>query len=308
VSGSVLAAAAAGTAFAAAGILGDFLHSTFGFVPSLLAVYAQGFPPLVLRSSPPFGDFLALLYVLSALALVLLGAELPRGSRVSEESRAVLPVLAWIVLAMLSVFERQHVGYPFFGVPVALILLARWVRAPGAVPRFRFAVAAAGLAGFIWLRDPAVLAASVANAIRHPVPPPDTAPLSEPRRAHGAVFRRNDRTLILKTAEMIRRAGFRAGDTWLDFASEPGLYFLFDRPCPIRYYEVPFYQSESRQREVVEAVARNPKVRAVLIRAVYPPIDWIPSADRAPLVDGFLRDGFRPFFDEDGVEFWLRRP
>ncbi|MFY9551569.1 MAG: hypothetical protein WAU32_10490, partial [Thermoanaerobaculia bacterium] len=310
-SGAALSAAALGTVFAAAGILGDFFHTTFRFVPGLLPAYAQGFPALVLPKGSPsalFADPLAVLYIVAAAALILLGAELPRGSRVSDGARAALPVLTWIVLAMLSVLERQHVGYPFFAVPAALVLLGRWFRAPGAARRLRTALAAASLFGFAWLRSPWLLAMSVAGVIRHPALPPDAAPLSEPRRARGAIFRLHDRTLIVKTADMMRRAGFRAGDTWFDFANEPGLYFLFDRRCPIRYYEVAFYESDRAQREVIDAVARNPRVRAALVRSAYPPIDGIPNAVRAPLVDRFLRERFCPFFDEDGIEFWLRRP
>ena len=106
---------------------------------------------------------------------------------------------------------------------------------------------------------------------------------------------------------MMERAGFRDDDTWLDFANEPGLYFLFDRRCPIRYYEVAFYESESAQREVIAAVRRNPRVRAVLMSGTYPLIDGVSNEIRAPFVARYIRENFRPFLREDGIEFWIRR-
>ena len=307
-SGAIPAAVAVAVSLAAFGILDDFARTTFRLVPALFPAYALGFPSL---SAPPVVEVPSIpfpaLYGFVALALVILGAELPRGARVPEPARAVLPILAWSVLAMLSVVERLHFGYLFLAVPTALLLLARWFRRSGRAGPAAL-VAGAAVAAFASLHSPVGLARAVAGAIQNPRSPPDTSPLDQPRRARGGIFRRWDRTLILRTADMMRRAGFRDGDTWIDFASEPGLYFLFDRPCPIRYYEVPFYESEEAQQEVIEAIARDAHVRAVLISAVYPPIDGIANAVRAPRVYEFLRQHFHPFFREDGVEFWSRDP
>jgi hypothetical protein len=108
---------------------------------------------------------------------------------------------------------------------------------------------------------------------------------------------------------MIRQADLRGGDTWLDFANAPGLYYLFDRDCPIRYYEVPFYEAESAQDEVIAAVDANPRVRTVLISSglLAQTIDGLDNATRAPRVAAFLRERFRPFYRAGGIEFWLRK-
>ena len=47
---------------------------------------------------------------------------------VSDPARPLLPVCAWIALAMLAVLERHHLNYPYFVVPAAVVLLARWIQ------------------------------------------------------------------------------------------------------------------------------------------------------------------------------------
>lgn len=61
------------------------------------------------------------------------------------------------------------------------------------------------------------------------------------------------------------RTTLRPGETFYDFVNAPILYFLFDLPCPIRQPEVPFYQSEEGQREVIARLESDPSVRAVLM-------------------------------------------
>jgi len=306
-SGALPAAVIIAVSLAAFGILDDFARTTILLLPALFPAYALGFPTL---SASPMAEVPSIpfpvLYGVVLLALVLLAAELPRGERVREPARGVLPVLAWIVLAMLSVVERWHFGYLFLAVPTALILLARWFRVSGGAGPPRALVAGVALAAFASLHNPIELVRAVANGIQKASFFPDTLPLEQPRRARGATFRRWDQTLLLETSELMRRAGFEDGDTWLDFANEPGLYFLFERPCPIRYYEVPFYESEAAQDEVIEAISREPHVRAALIAAPYGEIDGIPNATRAPRVWAYLRAHFRPFLRENGIEFWIR--
>jgi hypothetical protein len=79
--------------------------------------------------------------------------------------------------------------------------------------------------------------------------------------------------------------------------------------CPIRFYEVPFYESPSAQEEVVATLERNEKVRAVLVASGLPSdrIDGVPNAARAPKVAKFLELNFQPFLNRNGVEWWLRR-
>src|SRR5262249_41238114 len=109
------------------------------------------------------------------------------------------------------------------------------------------------------------------------------------------------------TQEMLRRADFRSDDTWLDVAGAPGLYYLFDRDCPIRYYEVAFFESARAQDEVIAAIERNPHVRAVLMRGPFPPVDTLGVAVRAPRVGADRREHVRPVSREGEVEWWLRK-
>jgi hypothetical protein len=301
-----------GVVLAAFGILRDFLNTTFVFVPALLPVYALGFSHVALPGDgvsllAALRDETVLFYAFVTISVVLLGAWLPRAPRVGPRARSVLPICAWAVLAMLSVLERQHTGYGVLIVPVGALLMARWLRGWRGWTSPRSLLPAAALGLLAWLRRPVFLLASIASAIANPWPPPGTASLSQPARARGGVFGPADAALVAATAEMMRLAGFGRDDTWFDFASVPGLYYLFDRNCPIRYYEVGFYETEDAQREVIAAVERNPHVRAVLRSNPRGTIDGVPNAVRAPRVEEFIRERFRPFYREGEVEFWLRK-
>jgi hypothetical protein len=304
VRGALVPSSVALAALVLLGVLPEFASTTFRFLPSLLPVYAQGLPPaLPLDAST---TMTATLYAAAAAGVVLLGALLPRGKRVPDAARALVPVSAWIAAAMLSVLERRHVNYPYFVVPALVVLLALWIRSEARDGLVGTLAAASVVAAFALLHGVPAAPRLVAGAIPPRPLDPSLEPIAAPRRAAGAVFRLPDRILVARTADLLRRAGFGPRDTWLDFANEPGLYFLFERPCPIRYYEVPFYESDAAQREVIAAVEANPRVRAVLVRGAYPPIDLVPNADRAPLVARFIRERFRPYLNEDGIEFWIR--
>jgi hypothetical protein len=300
--GAAAAAVPALVALAALGVLPEFARTTFRLVPSLLPAYAQGFPR-PFGSDPP----VTATYAAAAVGVILLGALLPLGRRVPDAARSLPPICAWLALAMIAVLERRHWNYAYFVVPAGVLLLARWIRRSSPDRLAGNLAAGAVVAGFALsygaLGVPGMLAPSIAT----PLLAPDVAGLDSPRRAFGAVFRRPERLLVARTAEMMEHAGFGADDTWLDFANEPGLYFLFDRPCPIRHYEVPFYESDAAQREVIAAVRGNPHVRAVLVSGTYPPIDGIPNRMRAHLVAEYISENFRPFLREDGIEFWIRQ-
>ncbi len=301
--------------FAAIGFFGGFVETTFFFLPTLMPAYAIPLVRPALPWSPEFaslGAFLSdptmFLYGFVTLAVLVLSAVLPRGARIGDRARAVLPVLAWIVFAMVSVVERRHVRYPMFLVPLGLVLLALWFKGDRrwSSPRGLAAAAALTLLVVLWKpRNPArAVASSLAD--RH-IPP--LATFDEPRRARGGSFPPADAALVRATNTLIREAKLSSDETWLDFANAPGLYYLFERNCPIRYYEVPFYESPSAQDEVVATLERNETVRAVLVASGLPsdPIDGVPNAARAPKVAKFLELNFQPFLKQDGVEFWLRR-
>jgi hypothetical protein len=312
--GALASAAAVALVFGLLGILGGFLHATFVFLPALLPVYALGFPKLVRPHDAAalwasVSDPTALLYGFVALSVVLLGAFLPRAPRVGPRARAALPVMAWAVAAMPSVLERWHVGYPLFVVPVGLLLLVRWAGEwrPWTSPLRLVAAAVVGALAFA--RRPAFLSLLLAGQIAQPpYAPADFRTLEAPPRVRGAVFGPTDAQLIASTEAMLRRASLRPDDTWFDFVGAPGLYYLFDRDCPIRYYEVGFYETEDAQREVIRAIEGNPRVRVALVSGLWPvAIDGVPNERRASLVAAYLRENFRPFFRENGVEFWIRK-
>jgi len=314
----LLGVAASGTAigllFARLGILREFLHTTFVFVPSLLPVYALGFPGVARPHDAAslwaaLSDQTVLVYGFAGLSVILLGAFLPRAPRVGPRARAALPVGAWAVAAMLSVLERWHFGYVLLVVPVGLVLLVRWAGGwrPWYSP-FRV-VPGAALGALVLAWQPAFLSLLIAEEIaRPPSGPADYRPLETPPRARGALFGPTDGRLIAATEEALRRADLGPGETWFDFVGVPGLYYLFDRDCPIRYYEVPFFESEAAQREVIAAIASNPRVRLALVSGLWTvAIDGVPNDRRAPLVAAYLRENFRPFFRENDVEFWIRK-
>jgi hypothetical protein len=314
VAGGVTSAALIALAFAALGVLREFLRTTFLYLPTLMPAYGiplvrPRLPSLSLGGLIAFlADPTAFLYAFVAVAILALGAVLPRGAGVNDRARAALPILAWVVFAMVSVVERRHVRYPMFLVPLGLVLLALWVR--GARWRSpRGLAAAAGLLLVVVLWHPWGFVRGLAASLENPREPPGLATFDRPRRARGALFPPADASLVRATSSLIEQARLAPDDTWLDFANAPGLHYLFDRDCPIRYYEVPFYESPAAQAEVIAAVASNPRVRAVLVRSGLPsdPIDGVPNAARAPRVAKYLELNFEPFLKQEGVEFWLRR-
>jgi hypothetical protein len=311
VSGASIAAALAG-----AGILGLFARTTFLFLPSLLPAYAIGllrpaapWPPGLANVFATLSDRTMFLYAFVAVAVTFCGAVLPRAPAVGALARPLLPVFAWAIAATASVAERRHIGFPFFVVPLGLLLALRFLRGAGGWRSSRGLLAAAALVLAIGVWRPWRVARGLAVSAAIPLPPAGALSIEEPPRARGALFPPPDASAVRATADFIRSAGLSREETWLDFANATGLYFLFDRDCPIRYYEVPFYESEEAQAEVIASVERNPRVRAVLVSTGLPsePIDGIPNAVRAPRVAAFLRSNFEPFFRRERVEFWLRR-
>ena len=277
--GALVSGGAIGLALAAIGAFGEFLRTTFVFVPSLLPVYALGFPRVALAGGGPglvaaLRNETLMLYGFAAVSVVLLGAWLPRAPAVGHGARSVLPICAWVVISMLSVLERRHTGYGGLIVPIGLLLLARWLRGgrPWSSPRAW--VPAAAVLLLASMRRPVVEVVIVADQIASARPPPGLVALSEPPRARGGLFWPDDAAMVQTTGDALRRAAFRDTDTWLDFSSMPGLYYLFDRDCPIRYGEVAFFETAEAQREVIGSVDRNPRVRGVLMAS-----HWFASID-----------------------------
>lgn len=276
-------------AFAFFGILDDFVRGTFIEVLSLGPVYTLGMfaAPLHWRET--------VLYAIWILAAIFAGANI-RG----RAHEPLFLIALWMMLAAISYAERQHLYWswlaPAFIAGIVLLLVrARHALAP-------FAVIAA-----ILIAAPATHL-RVAHAFRRAEGSldPRWKPVANVPRARGALFLDYDRRVIASVARYLPTLA--PGETFLDFTNRNLLYFLFDRDCPIRFYEVAFYETEERQRYVISVLESNPKIRAVLVPGpvgAYP-VDGIPNRERAPLVWEYIERNFRPDFAEGDVVFWRR--
>jgi hypothetical protein len=139
--------------------------------------------------------------------------------------------------------------------------------------------------------------------------PPTFERVTSPARAGGVLFKETDAHAVEMMRRTLAQVGLRRDQTWFDFANLPALYYLFDRDCPIRYYEVPFFQDLSRQREVIAALDTNPKVRLAILpvsgSTAYA-IDGIPNELRAHAIFEFLRLNFRPLLVDRELQVWIR--
>jgi len=127
-------------------------------------------------------------------------------------------------------------------------------------------------------------------------------------RARGGWFEPDNARKLTAAQAFIDRA-LKPNETFFDFANMPILYYLFDRRCPVRQPEVPFYESETLQREVIARLDGDPTVRAALVQFPnqgFVAIDGVPNAIRAPLVAQYLREHFAPAYASDGVVFWIK--
>jgi hypothetical protein len=151
----------------------------------------------------------------------------------------------------------------------------------------------------------------IVSWLRHARGPvdPGVRELNDPPRARGALFENNDAVLITSAQKYIS-THLNPEETFFDFTNRGLLYYLTDRDCPIRQLEVAFYEPDVRQREVIAAIERNPRIRAALV----PPtegddtgVDGVGNPTRAALVWRYLQDHFEPDFQEGKVVFWKRK-
>jgi hypothetical protein len=317
--GVLISSSAIAIVFAAIGILPGFLYYSFVFIPRLWPAYALGAPPApadILNHLQSVEAVISLfdpaaLYYWFLLAAVLLTASLlVRAPAVGMRGRALLPLLVWFCAATLSVLERHHFGYALFVAPIAMLLLARWLKGYAAwrTTRGVLAIAVIGIAALAPRPDNVI--PSIVYGLSNSHPPDTTQTVSDPPRARGVFFPREDVTAIVATGEFLKSGLLAPDETWLDFSNASILYYLFNRDCPIRYYEVAYYETRKAQEEVIGAVAHNMRVKAVLMRTGRPSdwVDGVPNTSRAPLVFDYISKEFEPAFSNNGVEFWVRRP
>ncbi len=314
--GMAVSSAAIGLLFGLLGIATEFARSTFVFLPKLIDVYALPLVKPTLPASAAVGELLryisdrtTFLYLGVAAGLVIVAAAVARAPVIGARGRQAIPPFAFVVAAMLSVIERRHINYPALLLPTALVLALHWLAGRRSELTVRAALALFISVGVLYSWRPLAVIRAAASELRIDKEPTPFATLAYPARARGALFTAADARLVRATNAFLAEAGLSPEETWLDFANVPGLYYLFDRDCPIRYYEVPYYETPSAQAEVIEAIERNPSVRAVLVADGLPsePMDGVENRLRAPRVAAYIQRAFRPAFRRDGVEFWLRK-
>ncbi|HYI13015.1 MAG TPA: hypothetical protein VEK57_28470 [Thermoanaerobaculia bacterium] len=295
---------------AAFGILDDFVRGTFVETLAAGPAYTMNFftPPEAMAKVPAFPDVLValldrdvFLYLFWCAVTVFVGVTITRRAKRRLEPLVLLGV--WIVLTGISYAERHHLYFSIVAsvVVTAAILLLLRRRSVLAVPAIIAAVVLAaptthlGVLG--WMRQ-----------ARGPV---DAAWVEIPDvpRARGALFHESDARFVAGVRKYLSLS-LAPDETFFDFTNSSILYYLLRRDCPIRWYEVAFYETEELQREVIRRIEKNPKVRAVLV-PVTPharfAVDGIPNAERAPLVWAYLQENFSPDFAEGDVVFWRRR-
>src|SRR5258706_15376765 len=124
--------------------------------------------------------------------------------------------------------------------------------------------------------------------------PGDVSPTTT--RAGGALFV-NEEATVFDSAQNYISPHLKPEETFVDFTNRGLLYYLVDRDCPLRQIEVAFYEPEARQREVIAAIERNPRIRAALVP---PPdgddtgADVVANPVRAPLGRRYRQEHFEP--------------
>jgi hypothetical protein len=294
--------------FAAFGILGDFLRATFLEVPSFGPVYVLNpfQPPASMAAVPHFPEVLGALlrpdtypYIAWIAVVIATAVALTRPRR--RRFEPMLLVALWVVLAAISYAERHHIYFKF--VLPALAMAATWT-----LWRRRNAFAFVLIAILVIVAIPTTHVA-VVGWMRGSRGPIDSGWTEVPEipRARGAL-------LLTREAEELRAVRqyidltLKPGETFFDFTNRGVFYFVFHRDCPIRQVETAYYQTEARQRQVIEALRKNPHVRAALVPEPGGlSVDGVANRERAPLVWKFIEENFEPDFAQGGVVFWRRK-
>ena len=293
------------------GILDDFVRGTFIETLSAGPAYVLNFftPPELMARFANFPDVFAVLldrqtfpYLFWCAAAIFTAVTITRRPRRSLEPLVLLGV--FIVLTAISYGERHHLYFAtVLSIPI-VVAARRIIRSRQQLLATMVLLGAIALAGptthmgvLGWMR-----------VARGPVEP-DWVEITDLSRARGAYFHQKDAHAI---ASVQKYAALSLGpdDTFFDFTNRGIFYFLLRRDCPIREYEVAFYETEAGQREVIRRIEENPKIRAALMpshpQSPYA-VDGIPNEVRAPLVAQYLREHFEPDFEEGDVVFWKRK-
>lgn len=293
------------------GIFDDFLRGTFIETLGAGSAYTLNFftPPKPMSRVGAFPDVLAALldrevfpYVFWCFVAVFVGVTVTR--RASRRLEPLVIVGVFVVATAISYAERHHV---YFGMLAAVLVVASIMRL---LRRKQIALATIAILATIALAGPTTHIGVMGwmRRARGPVEP-GWSELAHLPRARGALLHERDANAI-RSVEKYLALSLQNDETFFDFTNSGLLYFLFRRDCPVREYEVAFYETEAAQREVIRRLESNPKVRAALI----PPtphgrftVDGVPNSERAPLVWQYLQENFHPDFEEGDVVFWRRK-
>jgi len=295
------------------GWLGAYLHTMLVELPLLSEAYSIllfHFPDAY-KDLSTFPEILAALFIPRTVWFVL-WCLIAMGTAIGLTQRAggrrLEPILilgVWTVAAALSFAERTNVYFLAVGAVATVCALCACLRRRDRLRHTEIAVAtvlilmAAPTARLVTLAAKLRNRGNVAGYVRY-----DALP-----RARGGWFEPDNARRLAAAQAFIERA-LRPGETFFDFANMPILYYLFDRRCPVRQYETPFYETEELQRDVIARLESDQSVRAALMQFPnqgFVAIDGVPNAVRAPLVAQYLRDHFTPAYQRDGVIFWMRR-
>lgn len=290
------------------GVLDDFFRGTFIEVLGVGPAYTLGFlvPPAIMSERKFFPEVLAVAlvpgvvnYFVWPILAVFAGATLTR--RWPRRFEPLVLLALWSVFTGISYAERHHLYFGMTGM-VLFVAAILWLL------RRRSSLAVAAIVAAVVIANPTTHLSIVGVNRARRAPPADWVEIRDLPRARGAYWHISDAKAIASVRKYLALS-MRADETFLDFANSGALYFLFRRDCPIREYEVAFYQTDEQQREVIRRIEANPKIRAVLVAGTPHgrfTVD-IPNSWRAPLVHQYILDHFEPDFEEGEVVFWRRK-
>lgn len=292
--------------FAIFGILGDFFRSTFREIPAMGPAYTQNLftPPRAIAASPSFPEFLpaffrgeAFPYIVWCGIAIATAVLLARPRNRMREPFAILGV--WVVAMAISYAERHHL---YFIDAIAPMLIG----AAFLAIRKRAALAPALIVALVIVAVPTTHIGVLGwvRRLRGPAEEGWTT-VNDMPRARGVLIRDRE-AAELASAKKYVALSLQRDETYFDFTNRAILYYFLNRDNPIRHVENAYYETESEQRAVIDAIQHNPKIRAALVPPGGILVDGVPYETRAPLVWAYLQQHFTPDFEEGRVVFWRR--